>query len=190
MVRVAQRSDADALSAMLARAFEDDPVTVWAHPDGRKRPRRVGRFFAGRLRTLLAHELCWTTGELEGAALWAPPDAWAAPPGELLRGIRALTPHRALITVYGLGDIERVHPRQTHFYLSVLGVEPGRQGQGVGSRLIGPGLEMCDREGVPAYLETAKARNVTFYERHGFRVTDERRLPRGPKVWLMWREPR
>ena len=127
---------------------------------------------------------------LEGAALWAPPDAWAAPPGELLRGIRALTPHRALITVYGLGDIERVHPRQTHFYLSVLGVEPGRQGQGVGSRLIGPGLEMCDREGVPAYLETAKARNVTFYERHGFRVTDERRLPRGPKVWLMWREPR
>ena len=82
------------------------------------------------------------------------------------------------------------HPSTPHLYLSVLGVDPPRQGQGVGSRLIAPGLELCDREGVPAYLETARERNVVFYERHGFRVTHELTLPRGPRLWLLWREPR
>ena len=51
-------------------------------------------------------------------------------------------------------------------------------------------LERCDREGVGAYLESSKERNVAFYGRHGFRVTGETRFPRGPRLWLMWRDPR
>lgn len=190
MLRLATPDDAPALAEMLARSFHDDPVSVWAHPHAGKRPRRIARFFAGRLTTLVPHELTWTTAERDAAALWAPPDAWAVPPGELLRGFGALTPRRAPLTLWGLGGVERVHPRERHLYLAVLGVDPPRQGQGLGSRLLAPGLEVCDREGVGAYLETAKARNVVFYERHGFRVRDELRLPRGPKVWLMWRAPR
>ena len=89
----------------------------------------------------------------------------------------------------GLDSVEKAHPRERHLYLAVLGVEPSRQGEGLGSRLIRPGLELCDREGIPAYLETAKERNIGFYSRHGFRVTDELRLPKGPPVWLMWRDP-
>jgi len=189
-VRLATNDDAGALAEVLVRAFHDDPVTIWAHPDERKRPRRNHVFFSGRLRSLVPHELTWTTDAREGAAIWAPPDAWMVPPGELLRGFGALTVRRAPIVLWGLGAIERAHPRKPHLYLAVLGVDPSRQGQGVGSRLIAPGLEWCDREGVPAYLETAKERNVVFYERHGFHVTEERRLPRGPKVWLMWREAR
>jgi GNAT superfamily N-acetyltransferase len=188
--RLATADDAPALAAMLARSFDDDPVLMWAHPDPRKRPRRGAAFFAGRLRTLLEHELCWTDDELAGAALWAPADAWAAPPGELVRGLPHLTWRRAPIVLYGLGQVERAHPREPHYYLSVLGVDPRAQRQGRGSALLRPGLEMCDREGVPAYLETGKTRNVGFYERHGFRVTQEMTLPRGPKVWLMWRDPR
>jgi hypothetical protein len=32
-------------------------------------------------------------------------------------------------------------------------------------------------------------RNVPLYERHGFEVTKEHRLPGGPSMWLMWRPP-
>jgi ribosomal protein S18 acetylase RimI-like enzyme len=190
VTRLATSEDAPALARMLARAFDDDPVLVWAHPDARRRPRRGAGFFAGRLRSLLDNELCWTTDELAGAALWAPADAWAAPAGELVRGLPYLTLRRAPLVLYGLGNVERAHPREPHYYLSVLGVDPAYQRRGLGSRLLAPGLELCDREGVPAYLETGKLRNVGFYERHGFRVTREMALPRGPTVWLMWRDPR
>lgn len=190
MVRLATPGDRGELAQVLARAFDDDPVTKWAHPDDARRPIRNRRFFSGRLRTLVPEEMTWTTEERAGAAIWAPPDRWQVPMRELARGAGALTWTRAPLVLYGLGGIERAHPQQPHFYLAVLGVDPIRQGQGLGSMLLAPGLELCDREGVPAYLETGKERNVVFYERHGFRVTEERRLPRGPAVWLMWREPR
>jgi hypothetical protein len=51
-------------------------------------------------------------------------------------------------------------------------------------------LEECDRDGVGAYLESSKERNVDYYARFGFRVTEEVRLPRGPRMWLMWRDAR
>ena len=33
-----------------------------------------------------------------------------------------------------------------------------------------PVLERCDADGIPAYLESTKERNVGFYEQHGFAV--------------------
>jgi hypothetical protein len=51
-------------------------------------------------------------------------------------------------------------------------------------------LERCDAEGLPAYLESSKASNVPFYERFGFRVTQDLQLaPDAPTLYGMWREP-
>ena len=38
-------------------------------------------------------------------------------------------------------------------------------------------------------VESSKESNIDFYARHGFRVTGEFRLLRGPTVWRMWRDP-
>jgi ribosomal protein S18 acetylase RimI-like enzyme len=146
-------------------------------------------FFAGRLRTLVDDELCFCDTERTGAALWAAPDRWEVPPRESLRMLR-LTSRRAPKTLVGFRRIEKRHPHEPHFYLSVLGVEPAGQGRGLGSALMAPMLARCDQEGVGAYLESSKQSNVRFYERHGFRVREEIRFPRGPVMWLMWRDPR
>ena len=74
--------------------------------------------------------------------------------------------------------MEKKHPTdREHYYLAVLGVEPGLQGRGFGAALIEPVLSRCDRDGTPAYLESSKERNIAFYERHGFRVLEELRCP-------------
>jgi len=78
-----------------------------------------------------------------------------------------------------------------HFYLQGLGVDPPRQGEGLGSAVMQPVLGRCDAERMPAYLETTKERNVGFYEQHGFVVVGQTRLPlEGPPMWFMAREPR
>ncbi|CAA9529859.1 MAG: Acetyltransferase, GNAT family [uncultured Solirubrobacteraceae bacterium] len=188
MIRLATQDDAPALQGSLAQAFHDDPVASWSLPSERRRPAQLGRFYRERLRTLVPDEMVFCDDERRGAALWTAPDRWQIGFAELAR-MRIATRRTPLFLV-GAHHVDSAHPGEPHYYLNVLGVSPEAQGTGLGTRLIAPMLERCDREGVPAYLESSKERNLVFYERHGFRVTGEVMMPRGgPKLWLMWRAP-
>ena len=180
---------------MLARAFFDDPVQEWLFPAERTRLRRAGALFrssvlltAGRRGEVL------TTDGLHGAAVWAAPGRWRQGAGDLARSLHLVLPAmrlRALPGLRFLQTIEHAHPDDApHWYLAVLGTDPVHQGRGVGSALLAPVLERCDAEGVPAYLESSKERNIPFYRRHGFEVTSTITHRDAPPVWGMWREPR
>lgn len=195
VVRKAQVADARALAEALARAFADDPVMAWLLPDVSARRHRLPRLFAMEMRCLyFPHGEVYTTAELSGGALWAPPGYWRTPARSLLRALpRLLWTLRAGLptAVQAVSAIEAVHPRTAHWYLAVIGTEPTSWGQGTGSALLAPVLHRCDADRVPAYLESSKESNVAFYQRHGFEVTGTVDLPRGgPRVWPMWREPR
>jgi GNAT superfamily N-acetyltransferase len=194
-LRRARRQDLPAITRMLARAFLDDPVAAWSCPAQSLRPRVLEGFHGTRLRQLLEHEEVWTTEQLDCAALWAPPGRYHTTPRQDLELTRCLLRPRLLLrlplAVSGLLAVQREHPHDPpHWYLAVLGTDPPAQGRGLGSRVLAPVLERCDGDGVAAYLESSKERNIAFYARHGFRVTGEIRLPRGPRVWPMWRDPR
>ncbi|MGO9456012.1 MAG: GNAT family N-acetyltransferase [Acidimicrobiales bacterium] len=194
-VRPAVTADVDELARVLARAFFDDPVAVHLLPSARRRPAGLRAFFGVQLRRqILPLGGGFTTDDLAGAALWTPP---GSPPTRLLAALAALVPVAPYVagrhlgrTLRGLGTIGAIHPTEPHWYLAALGTDPDRQGRGVGSALLGPVLTRCDEDGLRAYLESSKARNVPFYRRHGFEVTGEVRLPGGPVVWTMWRDPR
>jgi ribosomal protein S18 acetylase RimI-like enzyme len=194
VLRRASAADVPLLARMLARAFFDDPVAMWACPPDALRPAALEGFYVARLNQLLAHEEVWTTSELDCAALWAPPERWKTTPREDLELMRGLLAPRVVwrlpMVTLGLLGAERRHPEHPpHWYLAVLATDPPSQGRGLGSSALGPILERCDADGLGAYLESSKERNIHFYARHGFRVTGELRLPLGPTVWLMWRDP-
>jgi ribosomal protein S18 acetylase RimI-like enzyme len=192
-VRPVREDDAEQLAAMLARAFHDDPVTSWVYAREQRRAHWSERFFGWQVQRLHDQELSWTTEDRAGAALWALPGRWREDVRDTLTLLRLTLPGvlpRLPRVLSGLGQVEARHPAERHFYLAVLGVDPGRQGEGVGSRLIRPGLDLCDEERLPAYLETGRERNLAFYGRHGFEVVDRLELPKGPPVWFLWREPR
>jgi ribosomal protein S18 acetylase RimI-like enzyme len=64
---------------------------------------------------------------------------------------------------------ERSAPQlRNAWYLSIVGIAPHAQGQGLGRQLLLPTLHEAARAGAVCYLETFSARNVRFYERLGF----------------------
>jgi ribosomal protein S18 acetylase RimI-like enzyme len=194
VVRKAGSPDIPALSTALARAFEDDPVMTWLLPDSRQQ-RRLPTLFGLELKYLhLPHDEVYTTAEVSAGALWAPPGKWQTSPLSLVRAMPQLVfalSTRIPITLRTIAKVEKVHPRDPHWYLAVLGTDPMWQGKGVGSALLAPVLERCDKTATGAYLESSKESNIPFYNRHGFEVTGTIDLPRGgPRIWPMWREPR
>jgi GNAT superfamily N-acetyltransferase len=188
-------ADVSALTQTLARASFEDPLSAWICPSDALRTVMLECMYRVRLRQMVDQQWVWTTPERSSAALWAAPGQWSTTLREDAARARCVLHPRVLarspLLALGLNAIHRRHPRTPpHWYLSLLGTDPDVQGLGLGSAVLGPALERCDSDGVGAYLETSKERNLDFYARHGFGTIGELRLPRGPKMWFMWRDPR
>ncbi len=192
-VRHAQPTDVPTLTRMLVRAYMDDPVAEWTCKSDPLRAKTLASMYSARLRELLAHGGVWTNAERTTAAVWTPPGRQTSirPSAALLRCLldpRMLT--RLPVLARGHREMQRKHPHEPpHWYLSLLGTDPDARGHGLGSAVLQPVLAKCDSAGVGAYLESSKPRNLDFYAQFGFRTVGELRLPYGPKLWPMWREP-
>jgi GNAT superfamily N-acetyltransferase len=189
-------ADTEALVAMLVRAFSDDPVASFMFIDDEKRPRALRRFFKIQLRgDYLRSGEVWTTEARSGAAIWGPPSKPRPGVRDLFR-VMPLLPELLPLShvrdaLRALFVVESERPTVPHWYLATLGTDPPVQGQGVGSTLLQAMIERIDEQGAPAYLECSKEKNVPFYSRFGFNVTKElKAIGGGPRIWLMWREPR
>jgi GNAT superfamily N-acetyltransferase len=159
-------------------------------PHDHKRLEQTERFWALRLRYASPQDELYVTDDLSAAAMWMLPNQWHVSWRETGELARMMLTYRLPMLFAGLQRLEQAHPHEPHsFYLTVLGTDPPHQGKGLGSALMQPVLELCDREALPAYLESSKERNIDFYSRFGFRVLREVRLPRGPLMWPMWRDP-
>jgi GNAT superfamily N-acetyltransferase len=133
-----------------------------------------------------------------GAAVWLlPADASVY---ETARKAKAEFLAEAL-TDAGLEAYRRIiafmHPRasavvkDSAWYLSIVGVAPALQGQGIGKRLIEPTLAEADRAGAECYLETFGSDTPRFYERLGFQLAAEHTEPvTGSPYTIMRRTPR
>lgn len=189
-VRLATHHDAEAVAAMLARAFAYDPAFSWVFPDPIARGRRLPRLFRLLLLSDAAAGMALVTSEGEAATLWRAPGRAAVGWGEMARQavplLRALggSVRRALAVSDAIG----AHmPGGDFWYLHVAGCEPVVQGRGHGGSAIRAGLSRAAGR-LPCYLETATERNVGFYRRLGFAVTSEWEVPGGgPHFWSMLR---
>jgi len=185
-------SDLSLITASLTKAFADDPVFMYLM-GGAINAKRANLAFQMLGRNMLAHGLILTNDERSAAAYWGLPGSWKVPIASIvktlpisLRAYRWQT-FRALGV---LGRMEKLHPKEPHYYLEVLGTDPVQQGKGLGADLLNVVLEKADDEGVGAYLESSKDTNVPYYRRFGFEVVGEIHHPNGPTMWRMWRDPR
>lgn len=198
-VRPATRSDIPALSAVLADAFHDDPVSIWMWPDQSARRRGLSRLFAaetryhhmagGGVEVALAEE-----NSIAGATLWDPPGRWKQSTWTTLISMPATVlalGTRLRVGAEVAGTMEAAHPTLPHWYLAVIGTGRDTRGAGYGKALLNSRLERCNAARIPAYLESSNEDNIPYYQRFGFEVTGEIVVPNGgPTLYAMWREPR
>jgi ribosomal protein S18 acetylase RimI-like enzyme len=191
----ATAADHRQLVRLLERAFRKEELVSFFVKQDARLVERGQRYFDVLLRQLgFPQGEVYRTRDSDGAALWFPP-GFDVPVLGLLRYAlefsRVCGALRSPATFTALARMMAKHPRQPHWYLMHLGVDPERQGRGIGTALLRPVLERCDRERVPAYLETSTELNLVLYRRHGFEVFEEWTVPcGGPGQWRMWREPR
>lgn len=74
-------------------------------------------------------------------------------------------------------EIHKRLMKKNHQYIILLGVDPNKQGQGYGKRLMVPVLKLAEEKGLACYLETHGEKNVSFYNKLGFKVVSEDVLP-------------
>ncbi|NOJ42963.1 GNAT family N-acetyltransferase [Bradyrhizobium sp. WSM 1791] len=130
-------------------------------------PRFVNAF-GGRA---FEHGTAYITEGARAAALWLPPGV--EPDEAEMDAImeESLRPDIADDIGAVMKGMAEHHPREPHWYLPLVAADPNWIGQGLGSLLMKHALRRCDEEGVAAYLESSNPRNISLYERHGFKIT-------------------
>jgi ribosomal protein S18 acetylase RimI-like enzyme len=183
-------ASADAAFAVIVLAFVNDPAARWSWPqpeDFLRNMPLLARAFGGKsfiLGTAYGIDRC------AGAALWLPPEV---SPDEAALGELIERTAPASIQQDAAGVFEQMasyHPQEPHWYLPLIGVDPARQGQRLGDKLMTHSLTRCDADQLPAYLESSNPNNVPFYERHGFERIGRIQVGSSPTIVPMLRRPR
>ncbi len=174
----------------LTLAFAADPVMRWLYPEPSAYLRDFPGFAAAFAAASFAAGTTWISTDGGGASCWQPRDV--PPDGEAIESalFSTLDESKHAATEEMLGEMERFHPTEPHWYLAIIGVEAAKQGRGLGAQLMEPALARCDEEGLIAYLESSNPANISLYQRHGFEVIGEIRAGDAPVVTPMLRPAR
>jgi ribosomal protein S18 acetylase RimI-like enzyme len=190
-IRLAEAGDLEPAVNTLVRAFENYPLTrLGLDPDGYLD--RLARYHRLFLRQVgLAHGRVWVADDHTAVASWTTPRTPPSVFAPLAAEFQEIAGSRAELAAQYEQAMVLFRPSEPIWFLSVVGVDPERQGRGLGRAVIAPGLAAADEERSPAFLETQDPANVDFYESLGFEVLAELDLPaQGPKHWAMRRPPR
>lgn len=175
---------------VITLAFSIDPVARWLYPNSHQYLTHMPSFVKTYGGNAFVHGSAYYVEDYIGAALWLPPNVH---PDEdemisLIRRTVAKPEQEELFALFE--EMANVHPKEPHWYLPVIGVDPNHQSQGYGSMLMQQALLSCDRDQTMAYLESSNPRNISLYKRHGFELLGTIQRGGSPPVFPMLRKPR
>lgn len=189
-VKTASTSDEAATIAVIVLAFSADPATRWTWPSSQQYLQHFANFVKAFGGKAFAHGTAFYVDGYAGAALWLPPEV--SPDEEAMMQLLERTGSVG-VRKDGPALFEKMgsyHPKEPHWYLPFIGIDPSQQGKGYGSALMKHALTRCDRDRTLAYLEASNAKNVPLYERLGFELLGTIQVGTSPQIFPMLRKPR
>lgn len=189
-INIASESDGAATIGVIVLAFSGDPAARWTWPDAHQYLTHFPHFVKAFGGKAFSHGSAHYVDGFGGAALWLPPDVH---PDEdaLITLMRLSVSEQIQKDVFAVFEqMGRYHPSEPHWYLPLIGVDPSRQGNGLGSALMRHALIRCDRDNKLAYLESTNPKNIPLYKRHGFELLGTVQVGKSPPIFPMLREPK
>jgi GNAT superfamily N-acetyltransferase len=169
-----------------SRVFFDYPQFVCYHPNRDWRTQHFTDYCEVGLRFALRYGEVYSTPDIKGLIGWFAPGLthfttwmYLKIPGFLHQAILIGWKNLSRITAcedYAAKVHGEIMPGP-HWYLWGLGVDLDRQGQGIGTQLMEPGLTRADQQGLPTYLETHDEQNIAYYQKRGFELVRSERVP-------------
>jgi len=178
--------DRDAGVAVLGRAFTEYELLQYYFQDEMRRHAVAVTFGFVALSVCLKYgEVYASSAKMEGVSAWLPPGKAPFGGWQIIRSVPLSVLFRfgrqgaSRMQAYGryIDNLHRKLVPYPHWYLQIIGVDPKYQGQGFSSQLVRPMLECIDREHLPCFLETNTEKNVAIYQRFGFGVVSEDKVP-------------
>ena len=187
-VQVATEAERDAVGAILTLAFSGDPATRWTWPEPKTFIEAFPHFATAFGGAAFGKGTALRVGSA-GAALWLPPGT--EPDDAALDALMQRTADigTAVDGPELMRQMADYHPKEPHWFLPLLGVDPAHQNQGVGSALLKYVTDRCDRDGALAYLDSSNPRNIPLYQRHGFEIIGRAQAGNSPVITPMLRRP-
>lgn len=183
-------TDKPTVVELLVKSFDVNKSVNHIIKQDHKRIKRLGGLME------YSFEVCHQSGKIflsdnkKGCALVVLPDQRKITVASILLDIKLITTSvgfsnvkRALVRE---SKIQKVHSNVLMSYLWFIGVEPGQQNKGTGSRLLREVIRECDAQNRPIYLETSTLENIPWYEKFGFKIYHE--LDLGYTLYFMKRE--
>jgi ribosomal protein S18 acetylase RimI-like enzyme len=189
-ITIAKNEDRDRVISVITAGFITDPAWRWFFPEAKQYLSTAPSLFDAFGGAAIESKTAFVTENFEGAALWLAPGI-APDEDSLVKTLEENVSPTILQDVLGvLERMDKYHPEEDVWYLPLIAVDPAHQGRGLGSALMKAALEKCDKQGLPAYLESSNPRNIALYERHGFDVMGEIQVGTSPVITPMLRVAR
>lgn len=192
-------SDTQLASNLIARALHDYPLFRYLIPDARQRTKRLPMLTGYLVRVgILYGEVHITSPNLEGVAVWLPPNTDVSILQLLFRvGVITCPFKLGVKSFQGIWNykqhieaLEKRHAIGTHWYLQVISVDSPYQRQGYGKSLIEPMLARFSQQNLPCYLDTEEENNVAYYQQFDFQVVEASMIPgTNNTCWFMVKQP-
>lgn len=187
--------DSDRIIEVFFAAFEQDPLMYYFFGNEYQNLAKYVMGYICHLARLSDSILLGASieEELQGVALITPPEIVARDRHEAIafldEQLATAIGEAIVMRMEAYFQVKEAHkPKQTHFYLDILGVMPKSQGQGVGKALIETLHKMSEKspQSCGVALDTENESNLNFYQGLGYSISTVTNLDR-IKIWSMFR---
>jgi hypothetical protein len=182
-------SEFDAVARVLAEAYTNDPIHIWAMSKAQSRLKDATMFFSSYLRRM----------NPQNRHVFATEDRSAVVVTSIVHQGKTPYPHGVLylpklartispITEY-FQWLETFRPKVDHLNLEFFGCLPTAP-RGTGFFLVSNVLKIFDQQKLPVWTWSSNPLNLPFFHRQGFEIGAELRLnDTTPPVTIIWRPP-